>query len=114
MTSDDVFAIAGRTRHEWREAKKTLAALESQARKLREFLKILDSQLAEPSGLLFENQTFDQQFVPMGKHHYFKNSDFEKLTAQELQKLGEEIRQYTKKVYELRQELAKLEGEDNP
>jgi uncharacterized protein YukE len=110
MTPAEMDAEAGRTRREYSEAKKELAALQSKARRLGERMQEIGRILAtEPENLIFVRGSHDPRF----------QSKIEKLPTteefsemQNLLQLTDEIRDHITKIAKLRQEVNRLEGQD--
>lgn len=109
MTQEDVDAIIGKTRREWRSAKVTLGAFEVETRKLKEFVSALKDAVAQPDRIGFA----DHQRQDGGPPAFtFRDEQFNSLTPQYLRTLGDNIRKQKELIARLREELTKLEGED--
>lgn len=112
MTETDIDTIVGRTDRELREAKKRLAAYQSQAAALKNFAETLTNALRSPDGIVFENQSFDEQHITIGKKVIFRDQEFSNLNPPYLRSLGENIRTEMATTLRLAADLRKLRGED--
>lgn len=111
MTEQDVDAIAGRTRREYREAKQQVAALRTKARSTGEFLSELGKSLIDhPESVVFSGQSIDTRFSSSSR--LYEDSHFADIIPAALRNLTNDIRQTMIKALRLRDEVAKMEGED--
>jgi len=109
MTQDDKDKITGQTRREYREAKQELAALKSMARKLGERMVQIGRILTDqPEDLIFDGESHD----PCFRARIDLMNTGELAEAQNLLPLTNQIRETILPVDRLRQEVARLEGED--
>jgi len=111
MTEQDRDAIAGRTRREYREAKQQLAALRAKARSTGELLSAIGKSLIDqPESVVFSGQSIDTRFP--GSSRLYEDSHFADVIPAALRNLTNDIRQTIIKAQRLRDDVAKMEGED--
>jgi len=108
MTDQETHAIVGKTREDYRNAKKEFAALVSSAEELQKLSIHLQTALADPSRIVFFTGT---PVVGPG-HVILTDAIFEKLSSTNVKKLSEDMKRVIKTRDALRQRLIELEGED--
>lgn len=108
MSDQEIHAIIGKTREDYRNAKKEFAALESQAAELAGLAETLHDALLNPSRIQFFTGT---PIVGSG-WKILADGLFQRLSADSVKKLTESIRRVQKTRDALRQRLIELEGED--
>jgi predicted trehalose synthase len=108
MTDQDMHAIAGKAREDYRNAKKELAALEAMAADLAGLAATLHKALLNPSQIQFFSGT------PIVENGWEILADglFHRLSADNVRKLADDIRRVRKTRDALRQRVTELEGED--
>jgi hypothetical protein len=110
VTAEDMDKEAGRTRREYQEAKKELAALKGKVRRLGERMQEIGKILAnEPENLIFVHESHEPRF--QSKLQQLPNTE-EFVQVQHLLPLTNEIRDCILKVARLREEVTRLEGQD--
>ena len=107
MTEQEIHTIVGRTRDEYRNAKREYAALEATAAELAQLTSQLHQALSNPSRMIF----WDGMPI-MGDWIRVTPMMFEKLSASNVKNLIENIQGVKKTRDTLRQRLIELEGED--
>ncbi|HEV7674414.1 MAG TPA: hypothetical protein VGQ12_07785 [Candidatus Angelobacter sp.] len=108
MTDQDMHAIAGKARADYTNTKKELAALEATAAELAGLAETLHEALLSPSKIQFFTGT---PIVGSG-WKILAEGLFQRLSADNVKKLSEDIRRVTKTRDALRQRVKELEGED--
>lgn len=107
MTEQEIHAIVGKAREDYRNAKREYAALETTAAELAQLAGQLHQGLSNPSRMIFWEGT-----PIMGNWIRVTPMMFEKLSAVNIKKLIENIQRVKKTRDALRQRLIELEGED--
>ena len=108
MTDQEMHAIAGKAREDYRNAKKELAALEATAAELAGLAETLHDALLTPSRIQF----FTGTPIMGSGWKVLADGLFQRLSADNVRKLSENIRRVTKTRDALRQRVTELEGED--
>lgn len=107
MTDQEIHAIVGKTREDYRKAKRELAALQSSADDMAKLASTLEAALRSPERIVFADGS-----PTVGKGVTLTDNLFEKLTAANVRKLAEDARNAMRTRDALRQRLIELEGED--
>lgn len=107
MTDHEINAIAGKTREDYRNAKRELAALQATAAELAILAGHLQQALENPSRIVF----WDGSPVAGEGWHRLTETLFDKLTAENVRKLAEDIKRVQKTKEALAQRVFEFEGE---
>lgn len=109
MTDQDFDAIVGRSRREYREAKKQLAALKASAAELSQLADKITVALMNPSRIKFFDglPTFP---ATRGKEPIvLTDAMFEKLTAANIKQIAQDTKNLENRLDALRKQLAELD-----
>ncbi|GAC1433143.1 MAG: hypothetical protein NVSMB58_16400 [Terriglobales bacterium] len=113
MTDQERYAILGKARLDYAQAKKDLAALKSKAATLAEIARKVANGLEDPKNLRFLESGLQMSQARSNPGIVLvAASDFESLTYAEIRQLHSEITRTEANVETLRQQLTQLEGED--
>jgi hypothetical protein len=107
MTDQEIHAVIGKAREDYRNAKREYAALEATAAELANHAAHLHQALSNPSRMIFWEGT-----PIMGDWIKVTPMLFDNLSAANVKKLIENIQRVKKTRDALRQRLIELEGED--
>ncbi|HTA22237.1 MAG TPA: hypothetical protein VK763_01795 [Terriglobales bacterium] len=118
MTEQDMDAVVGKARREYREATKELAAVRAQANQASQFAIKLENALNDPARIRFLENTPGPGVVMRlpgtPQYHYvtFREGEFEQITPEAIKSLSAECQRLEQRVEVLRQQIISLEGED--
>lgn len=117
MTEQDMDAVVGKARREYREATKELTAVRMQASQAGQLAVKLENALNDPARIRFLENTpptavMRAPGIPQYNYVTFRESEFEQITPEALKSLSAECHRLEDRVEVLRQQLISLEGED--
>src|SRR5207302_4997381 len=107
MTEQDINAISGKTREDYRKAKRELAALQASAAELAELAAQLKNALENPSKIVFSDG------AQITGHAWIVLTEalFEKLSADNVRQLADNIKAVEKTKNILRNRIFEFDGE---
>jgi len=110
MSENEQYELVGRTRANYKERKKELAALKVKASNLAESAQTLFHGLQNPE--LIRWWTGAPMIGQRGEHVVFTDMMFSELSQPNIKKLAEDIHRLKTTVDAIRKQLIDLEGED--